>query len=85
MAPTEFRNHDIFQVLAYCETAMSKEGLLIYPLHELDTRDEIRIRNSEVIIRRVSVDLDGDLGALRNALDRLADDVYQSAKEIAKS
>lgn len=37
-----------------CEAAGIRESLLIYPLHSLSSRDEIRVLRAEINVRRVT-------------------------------
>ena len=60
LEPDEFRNHDVYQVLAYCTAIDVEQGLLLYPVHEVDVRDEVRIRHVPVIVRQTTLDLSGD-------------------------
>ena len=53
----EYKNHDIYQVLAYCLAAGTDRGLLIYPRHIEDIDDDIQVLNTAVQIRRLSFDL----------------------------
>jgi 5-methylcytosine-specific restriction enzyme subunit McrC len=74
--PDEFQNHDVYQALAYCEAAGIRDGLLIYPLHSLNSRDEIRVLRADITVRRVTINLGGGLDQLREACDTLANDVF---------
>ena len=53
----EFKNHDVYQMLAYCTATRVRRGLLIYPLHEAVIQDEVQIRNSQTVLQQVTVDL----------------------------
>jgi 5-methylcytosine-specific restriction enzyme subunit McrC len=75
-SPDEFQNHDIYQALAYCEAAGIRESLLIYPLHSLSSRDEIRVLRSDMTVRRVTINLRGSLDELHEACNTLANDVF---------
>jgi 5-methylcytosine-specific restriction endonuclease McrBC regulatory subunit McrC len=79
--PGEFQNHDIYQVLAYCKAAGIREGLFIYPLHSLSSRDEIRVLRSNITVKRVTINLDGGLDELRAACNTLANDVFPESDE----
>ena len=37
----EFKNHDVYQLLAYCTATNTQRGLLVYPLHLRNTSDEV--------------------------------------------
>jgi 5-methylcytosine-specific restriction enzyme subunit McrC len=75
-SPDEFQNHDIYQALAYCEAAGIPESLLIYPLHLLSSRDEIRVLRVDITVRRITIDLGGSLNELREACNTLASDAF---------
>jgi len=72
---SDYHNHDYYQVLAYCTALKVDRGVLIYPKHELEIEDEARILHSDVVIRRMSVDLSGTPAQLRAACDRLAKEI----------
>jgi 5-methylcytosine-specific restriction enzyme subunit McrC len=55
--PNEFKNHDIYQMLAYCTATRVQSGLLIYPLHAAVIQDEVEIRNTQTAVRQVAIDL----------------------------
>lgn len=55
--PEEFKNHDQYQILAYCTAARVEDGLLIYPRHMEELDDSVIVRNSRVTIRQVSINL----------------------------
>jgi 5-methylcytosine-specific restriction enzyme subunit McrC len=57
LEPEEFKNHDVYQMLAYCTATRVRRGLLIYPLHEAVTQDEVQIRNTQTVLQQVTVDL----------------------------
>ncbi len=71
----QFKNHDQYQVLAYCTALDVTRGMLVYPRHEQTLDQTIRVRNSEVLIRQISIDLGGDLTAFtascRHFVDRI--------------
>src|SRR5215207_9813808 len=64
LEPDEYVHHDVYQVLAYCTAINVEQGLLVYPLHEVNVRDEVSIRNAPVTIRQTTLDLSGDAMAL---------------------
>src|SRR3712207_1089613 len=51
LEPDEFKNHDIYQMLAYCTATRVQRGLLIYPLHAAVIQDEVEIRNTQTVVR----------------------------------
>lgn len=57
-ATDEFRNSDVYQVLAYCTALHCTQGLLIYPASELSGPGErVTIRGSNVSVQQVRIDL----------------------------
>jgi 5-methylcytosine-specific restriction endonuclease McrBC regulatory subunit McrC len=69
-------HHDVYQLLAYCTPSNVDRGLLIYPAHEISVRDEVQIRNTSVSVRQTTINLGRHGGLLRQACDRLADEVF---------
>ena len=57
LEPSEFKNHDVYQMLAYCTATKVRRGLLIYPVHAAVVQDLIGIRNTDTMIRQATVDL----------------------------
>jgi hypothetical protein len=55
--PSEFKNHDIYQMLAYCTATRVQRGLLIYPVHAAVVQDLVVIRNTGTVIRPATVGL----------------------------
>ena len=55
--PSEFNNHDIYQMLAYCTATRVQRGLLIYPVHAAVVQDLVVIRNTGTVIRPATVGL----------------------------
>jgi 5-methylcytosine-specific restriction enzyme subunit McrC len=80
LEPDEFVHHDVYQVLAYCTAIHVEQGLLLYPVHEVDVRDEVSIRNAQVKIRQTTLDLSGDAVTLPRACDCFAQEVFSYAK-----
>lgn len=72
----EFRNQDVYQVLAYCTAARSPQGALFYPTYNAEVRGEVLIRNSEVLIREITLDLGRELEELVEECDRFARRVF---------
>ena len=69
-------NTDYYQVLAYCTSAGTSRGLLLYPKHELPTEDELPVVNSDVRISRLNIDLNKDWKQLRDECGVFADKVF---------
>src|SRR5918998_2646218 len=80
LEPDEFRNHDVYQVLAYCTAIDVEQGLLLYPVHEVNVRDEVSIRHLPVIVRQTTLDLSGDAVTLPRACDHFAQEVFSYAR-----
>jgi 5-methylcytosine-specific restriction enzyme subunit McrC len=80
LEPDEFGNHDVYQVLAYCIAINVEQGLLLYPVHEVDVRDEVSIRHVPVVVRQTTLDLSGDAVTLPLACDHFAQEVFSYAR-----
>ena len=76
----EFRNSDIYQVLAYCVAQNCPRGLLVYPLHLTEIDDRIEVRNSPIGIDQLSIPLGGSLPELKTKLDEFVDKVREWAQ-----
>jgi 5-methylcytosine-specific restriction enzyme subunit McrC len=85
LEPDEFRNHDVYQLLAYCTATGVQHGLLIYPVHELAIRDQVRIRNTQVQIEQMTIQLGGSTDQLRESCDAFALDLFRRATDPAVS
>jgi 5-methylcytosine-specific restriction enzyme subunit McrC len=57
LEPGKFKNHDVYQMLAYCTALGVQRGLLIYPVHAAEVQDLVAIWNSDVVIRQATIDL----------------------------
>jgi 5-methylcytosine-specific restriction enzyme subunit McrC len=68
----DYRQHDYYQVLTYCTALATTRGILIYPRHEIEVEDRVRVRNSAILIDRLSIDIGLDPERLRAECDRLA-------------
>ena len=53
----EFKNHDIYQLLAYCNATAVRRGVLIYPLHLIPADDDVRVLNTGFKLRQICIDL----------------------------
>lgn len=56
-SPNAFKNHDVYQVLAYCTALGTTTGLLLYPRHELPVEQAASIVRSTVQIEQMTLDL----------------------------
>jgi 5-methylcytosine-specific restriction enzyme subunit McrC len=79
--PEEFKNHDIYQVLAYCTALRVPRALVIYPRHMGVLEDDLQILNTDVVIRRRTIDLNLPPVELDSECDRFADNVLRWAAE----
>lgn len=66
-----FRNHDYYQMLAYCTALGIPRGFLVYPLHEQVTDVDIPIRQSEIVVYQRTLDLSGRAKTLAEACEGL--------------
>jgi len=79
LEPSEFKNHDIYQMLAYCTATRVQRGLLIYPLHAAVVRDEVEIRNTQTVIRQITINLGkGEIAELDQECDAFAERILGS-------
>jgi 5-methylcytosine-specific restriction enzyme subunit McrC len=77
LEPDEFKNHDIYQMLAYCTATRVQRGLLIYPSHAAVIQDEVKIRNTQTAVRQVVIDLSKEeISELNQECDAFADGVF---------
>lgn len=74
-------HHDLYQMLAYCTALRTHRGVLIYPQSEVPLHELRHIRNSEVSISGLSIDLAGDLAMLKAASDTLVEQFFALAAE----
>ncbi len=79
LEPEGFKQHDLYQMLAYCTALGLERGMLVYPKHAAPVDDAVRVVNSAVRIRQVALDLSGLLPEVRAACDRLAELVLTEA------
>jgi 5-methylcytosine-specific restriction enzyme subunit McrC len=81
LGPSEFNNHDMYQMLAYCTATRVRQGVLIYPLHAVFVQDEVEIRNTHTVVRQVTIDLGKEeLGELGKECDALVDGIFGYAQ-----
>jgi 5-methylcytosine-specific restriction enzyme subunit McrC len=52
-----YKNHDFYQILAYCVATGAKRGLLIYPVHFGAVRDSVKVRNVDIVIEQSAINL----------------------------
>jgi 5-methylcytosine-specific restriction enzyme subunit McrC len=77
LEPGEFKNHDVYQMLAYCTAMGAQRGLLIYPVHATVVKDSVTIRNTDTTIRQVTIDLGKEeIGKLDEECETLARTVF---------
>lgn len=77
VAEDEYRNHDLYQVISYCISLGTMNGLLIYPKHLTeDVSGTVRVRKSDIQVDQISVYLGGDWAEIQAECQRLADRVY---------
>ena len=75
-----YRNHDFYQVLAYCTAAGVRRGLLIYPLHSGPVQDFVKIRNVDVLIEQTAINLGLPFSEFRDECGRFCDAVLSLAR-----
>jgi len=76
----DFKNHDQYQLLAYCTATNSRQGLLVYPLHLKSSRSSLKIVNRDICIRQVTIDLGLEFKELIQSCDKFADEVLAYAE-----
>ena len=72
----EFKNNDVYQLLAYCTATDTRRGVLVYPMHINSAREKVQILNTEICIRQITIDLGKELGELVRTCDSFADEVF---------
>src|SRR5690606_5999067 len=82
LEPEDFRNHDVYQMLAYCTAVGMTRGLLIYPIHEVVVQDEVRVRNSPVRIEQTTIHLGGTPDMFRETCDEFARAIFARATQV---
>jgi 5-methylcytosine-specific restriction enzyme subunit McrC len=68
----EFKNHDLYQVLAYCTSLGVQRGLLVYPRHSVAIEYDLPVLGSKVVIRQATIDLGKSWQDLMVESDRFA-------------
>ena len=68
----EFKNHDLYQILAYCTVEKIPRGLLLYPQHEVGWSGKLHIRNSSTIVYQETIDLSKEGDDFLNECQRVA-------------
>jgi len=72
----DFKNNDVYQLLAYCTATDTRRGVLVYPMHTNSAREKVQILNTEICIRQITIDLGQELGELVRSCDSFADEVF---------
>jgi 5-methylcytosine-specific restriction enzyme subunit McrC len=79
LEPSEFKNHDVYQMLAYCTATRVQRGILIYPLHTAVIQDAVEIRNTQTVIEQITIDLGKeDIKNLAQECDACAERILRS-------
>jgi 5-methylcytosine-specific restriction enzyme subunit McrC len=73
----EFKNHDIYQLLAYCSATAVKRGVLIYPLHLIPAGEDVQILNSDFSLRQICIDLSKGSRELDEDCSHLVNEIVQ--------
>ena len=58
IAPSWHHLPDVYQMLTYCTALDTRNGLLIYPRHLAPVSSRLRIRNNDLTIHEISIDLE---------------------------
>lgn len=74
----EYKNHDVYQILAYCIATNTPQGLLVYPKYLEDIPGDVWITRAGVHIRQVSIELDKESRELARSCDSFADELLES-------
>jgi 5-methylcytosine-specific restriction enzyme subunit McrC len=75
---------DVYQMLAYCTAMGVSTAVLIYPAERRGGANElppILVRNSDVRVLAITVDLSGDAHSVGWAMDRLTDRLIREASQ----
>jgi 5-methylcytosine-specific restriction enzyme subunit McrC len=75
----QFKHHDLYQMLSYCTALDLTRGALVYPRHESELTGEVAIRNSDIEIRFLDVDLGVTREKLPAVLDQLSENLVSWA------
>jgi 5-methylcytosine-specific restriction enzyme subunit McrC len=83
--PEIYKNHDFYQILAYCTASGVRRGLLIYPLHSGPLQDFVKVRNVDILIEQTTINLGLPFSEFRDECKRFADAVLTLAplKELS--
>lgn len=71
----EHRQADLYQMIAYCTALNVGQGMLIYPRHLVDVRNDVSVRAVEMSVREWSLDVSGDIANMQRAVAFLVSDV----------
>ena len=82
LASEALKNHDYYQVLAYCIATRSSTGLIVYPSQEFGSDSEVRIRNTNISVGQCSIDCGLPVKAFEVECDRFADYVFSLAGKV---
>jgi 5-methylcytosine-specific restriction enzyme subunit McrC len=78
----QYRQHDVYQVLAYCMALRVPVGLLIYPEHLAPVRTTMTVRHAGTFIAEISINLGGDLDKLHESCEGLTRSVFNAASNL---
>ncbi len=79
LAPGEFKNHDVYQLLAYCTATQVPQGVLVYPRHTLEIADTVQIANTRIHVHQLTIDLGQEGEAFSAECGRFADLLFALA------
>ena len=72
----EYKNHDIYQLLAYCTATNVNRGLLIYPQTGTDGREDIRVNNTTIVITHLTLDLNKEGEAFIEECEKFSETLF---------
>lgn len=81
----EHRQADLYQMIAYCTALDVGQGMLVYPRHLADIRNDVNVRAVEMSVREWSLDLSGDIASMQRAVELLAAEVFPVSDIIVPS
>lgn len=71
-----YKNHDFYQVLAYCIAKRVRRGLLIYPLAGEPLDGSVSVLNTNITIGQSAINLGLPFFEFRKECDRFAEEVF---------
>lgn len=83
LEPDDFRNYDIYQLLAYCTATAVSQGILVYPKHIHHIYEQTRIKNTGITIRQFTIDLSEESELLIRRCNEFADRVFAISDCVA--